>query len=223
MTTRTQLEAYFSGLCSTRFAITSPEDPDYNCIAWAASDATRWWWPGGRGGGSYWPPGLPSSCELDNFQKAFELAGYVVCADDRPERGHEKVAIYVNAAGTPTHAARQVPNGWTSKLGRQEDIEHEKLSGVAGHGQHEYGEVALTMSRRIPARAESGLTAGRLRMTWSNGLDKIVRRWRGPRSTTTLAMPNIATGFRDRWSHDQTVSAALSAEDRKSNHQVASR
>jgi hypothetical protein len=42
-----------------------------------------------------------------------------------PEPGFEKVALYADAAGIPTHAARQLSGGkWTSKLGRREDIEH---------------------------------------------------------------------------------------------------
>ena len=32
------------------YSITSPTEISYNCIAWAANEDTRWWWPaqGGR-------------------------------------------------------------------------------------------------------------------------------------------------------------------------------
>jgi hypothetical protein len=45
--------------------------------------------------------------------------------------GREKVALYAVDA-VPTHAARQLPNGWwTSKLGPNVDIEHADLSALA--------------------------------------------------------------------------------------------
>jgi hypothetical protein len=27
------------------FAITSPEDENYNCISWSVNDTHRYWWP----------------------------------------------------------------------------------------------------------------------------------------------------------------------------------
>lgn len=60
------------------------------------------------------------------------------------EQGYEKVALYVDHDGKPTHAARQLPTGrWTSKLGKIEDIEHE-LEGIAGSV---YGSVAKILKR----------------------------------------------------------------------------
>ncbi len=61
--------------------------------------------------------------------------------------GFEKVALFVDAAGMPTHAARQVNSGaWTSKLGNSEDIEHE-LRALEGDI---YGTVRLILKRRLP-------------------------------------------------------------------------
>ena len=45
-----------------------------------------------------------------------------------------------------THAARQLPNGkWTSKLGRDIDIEHDSVDDIAGSV---YGEVLRLMRRQ---------------------------------------------------------------------------
>ena len=39
------LESLFPGLRGSGYLITSPEDIDYNCVAWAADDEEHWWWP----------------------------------------------------------------------------------------------------------------------------------------------------------------------------------
>jgi hypothetical protein len=36
----------FPRLSSENHHVTSPESRDYNCVAWAAEDTTRWWQPG---------------------------------------------------------------------------------------------------------------------------------------------------------------------------------
>ena len=45
------------------YRITSPESDRYNCIAWAAGDATRRWWPGEPD--YYWPPDAPQGETLE--------------------------------------------------------------------------------------------------------------------------------------------------------------
>jgi hypothetical protein len=73
--------------------------------------------------------------------------GYVVGSDESLEPGFEKVALFADAAGKPTHAARQLPSGaWTSKLGIAVDIEHE-LHALEGEF---YGEVVLILRRPLP-------------------------------------------------------------------------
>jgi hypothetical protein len=50
----------------------------------------------------------------------------------------------------PRHAARQLPNGrWASKLGREDDVEHDSEKGVSGDN---YGTVVAYMKR--PAQEE---------------------------------------------------------------------
>lgn len=83
---------------------------------------------------------------FDTFVQAFALIGFMPCEGSELEQGFEKIAIYVNNMGQPTHAARQLPSGnWTSKLGRWIDIEH-TLSGLT---ESEYGSVARILRRSI--------------------------------------------------------------------------
>jgi hypothetical protein len=49
------LESLFPGLSGSGCVVTSPEDVHYNCVAWAAEDMDRWWWPDED---SYWPEGV---------------------------------------------------------------------------------------------------------------------------------------------------------------------
>ncbi|MCC6929954.1 MAG: hypothetical protein IT359_13310 [Gemmatimonadaceae bacterium] len=131
----------FPGLATSAFAITSPATPQYNCIAWAVGDNTRFWWPARSG---YWPEGLERLETVEAFCAMLAAHGYQECASDALEPDSEKVALFVNARGMPTHAARQLRSGmWTSKLGQHVDIAHE-LRGLEGKV---YGRVQLVFSR----------------------------------------------------------------------------
>ena len=134
----------FPRLLERGYDLTSPETPFYNCIAWAAGETARWWWPDPNDQ-YYWPPGMPRKEALQAFVLLFEELGYAVCEDEKLEEAFEKIAIYVNdSTGKPTHAARQLASGrWTSKLGSLEDIEHD-LKGATGVY---YGSVAVIMKR----------------------------------------------------------------------------
>lgn len=145
----TWIEREFERLGSSkRYRPESPIDQDYNCIAFAAGDNARWWWPKQTfPGGAYWPPGVPRLETLDAFVAAFATLGYAVCSGHELEVGLEKVAIY-QLNGTPTHAARQLPSGeWVSKLGQGFDIVHDDVEGVGGVL---YGEPAVYLSRPTP-------------------------------------------------------------------------
>ncbi len=140
------IERDFPNLLTTGYEITSPDTIDYNCIAWAAEDNERWWWPDSQNI-DYWPTGVPREVTINAFMQAYQTIGYQVC--DRPnlEPGFQKIAIYADSAGKPTHCARQLPNGkWTSKLGQDEDIQHETLEGLTGES---YGNVACIMRKVI--------------------------------------------------------------------------
>ncbi len=113
----------FPNLNPTNHTITSPETTDYNCIAWAAEDDTKWWWPT-----DYWPVGVPTQLNIDSFIKAYGTLGYVVCESSDFEDGYAKIMIYCKE-DVPTHAARLIgEQTWTSKLGNQHDISHKQNS-----------------------------------------------------------------------------------------------
>lgn len=127
-----------------QFEITSKRTQTYNCIAWAAGEDKRKWWPD-KMKVHYWPKGILREPSLPAFMSAFAAMGYKECEDEHFEAGFEKIAIFTKAS-KPTHAARQLANGkWTSKLGDEEDIEHE-LRGVEGLA---YGEVRKIMKRPL--------------------------------------------------------------------------
>jgi hypothetical protein len=143
------LEALFPGLLESTYWVTSPRDADYNCVAWAAGDPHQWWWPGSDPAREYWPPGVAREVTQRAFQEAFASLGYELCAGEEPEAGMEKVALFADAHGKPTHAARQLSSGhWSSKLGKAEDIEH-ALRALEGEL---YGSVVLLMRRQLARR-----------------------------------------------------------------------
>lgn len=127
-------------------SITSPQTPSYNCIAWAANDATRRWWPQPDW---YWPRphnGVPTVAE---FEAVFAELGYNLSGlDETHDPTLEKIAIYVDpATGHVTHMARQLPSGlWTSKLGPQWDIEHVAPDCLNGR---DYGAYSHCIAKRL--------------------------------------------------------------------------
>lgn len=144
--TADRLVLLFPLLAASGYEVTSPAAPEYNCIAWAAEDTSRWWEPVPIPLPSYyWPPGVPPELTLASYVQAFESIGYGVCGDDTLVAGVEKIALYVSADGLPTHAARQLASGeWTSKLGKSVDIQHRTVAALEGDM---YGRVACLMSR----------------------------------------------------------------------------
>jgi hypothetical protein len=129
---------------------TSKKDPGYNCFAWAAGDDTKWWEPGGR---KYWPLPYPRKVDVAAIEAAYATLGYIACADGTLEPGFEKIAIFA-IADQPKHAARQFQNGvWTSKLGSDEDIEHDRVAEFPGLVAIRYGRVARFMKRALPQGA----------------------------------------------------------------------
>jgi hypothetical protein len=102
------IQALFPRLATAPFRVTSEHDSSYNCIAWAAGVTNQWWWPLGEAAEAYWPDGVPRARTLEAFHAALATLGYSVCTD---EPGVEKVALFADAHGLPTHAARQLANG----------------------------------------------------------------------------------------------------------------
>lgn len=85
-----------------------------------------------QGPGYYWPRNVARGNSLDCYEGLFASIGYEKCADGVLELGFEKIAIYATS-NYADHAARQKPNGrWTSKLGDEEDIEHDTPEAISG-------------------------------------------------------------------------------------------
>jgi hypothetical protein len=138
------IESLFPNLASAGYRITSPATPDYNCIAWAAGDEENWWWPDPFGD-YFWPSQAAREETVEAYAAAYHTLGYELCSSAEVEAEFEKIALYVNASGVPTHATRQQPSGvWTSKVGQLEDIEHITLEALQGET---YGSVGLILRR----------------------------------------------------------------------------
>ena len=149
------LEAVFPNLAAAGYVKTSestgypPQPGAYNCIAWAAHDNHRFWWPDND---TFWPFWLKRESTIPSFVCAFRWLGYRPCDNSRLEFAYEKVALYAFATA-PKHMARQLRDGtWTSKCGGAEDITHFTLDAVESYGPtpHDaYGCPVLYMKRLI--------------------------------------------------------------------------
>jgi len=131
---------------------TSDIDPLYNCIAWAAGETHRWWWPSLRRGISYWPLGVDRVATIPAFIHAYQTVGFQECANGDLDPGIEKIVLFARADSgilIPTHAAKQLESGsWSSKMGPLEDICHT----VAGDPRGPlYGNPVRYMARPRPA------------------------------------------------------------------------
>ena len=142
----------FPNLGSTDFKVTSAQDVQYNCIAHAADESHRFWDPT-QPPPYFWPDGVSRTLTLESYIAAYATKGYEVSSTLDAEEGYEKVVLYVDANGVPTHAAKLLPSGrWTSKLGEEWDIEHKTLHGLSG--KH-YGTPKQGL-RRAKAKAKVG-------------------------------------------------------------------
>jgi len=119
----------------------SDENVAYNCIAYAAGNITEWWshlpgykWP------AYRSPAIWSLIDV------FKALGY----EERPANDtafdikYDKLALYAKG-DLRKHAARQLESGkWTSKLGEDEDIEHDNPDCLCGT---KYGNIFCVMRK----------------------------------------------------------------------------
>ena len=138
-----KLRRLFPRLFGGQYRLASKKTKRYNCIAWAAGHNDLWWEPPPDG---YWPPNIPDDGSIESAIRLYENLGYnrTALQDQAPEEGVEKVAIYGDKEGY-THAARQRQGGgWTSKLGKLQDIEHDNLESLTGS---DYGTVIQILRR----------------------------------------------------------------------------
>ena len=140
------LAGAFPRLSSETFEFVAQPSIQYNCIAYAAGDASQWW--GLEEEDYYWPEFATRSNEVESLIEVFAGLGFAQCRDSSLEDGYEKVALY-EKQGEWMHAALQTPNGrWRSKMGHGPVIEHlspESLSGGM------YGNPTVNMRRALIA------------------------------------------------------------------------
>jgi hypothetical protein len=130
---------------SKKTLLTDPTVTHYNCLAFAADVETTWWEPD-DGDVSFWPISK-REYTLQCYKEAYRSLGYDECDDGTVEQGFEKIVIYC-LKGEPTHAAKQLPGGrWKSKLGQEEDIEHNTVKALEGNKW--YGQAVQYMKRPI--------------------------------------------------------------------------
>jgi hypothetical protein len=136
----------FPGIAG-RFRKTSNFDENYNCLCWALGRTDTFLTPAADIPPYSWPDGIPAEWSTSAIREIFVRAGYTEETDSiELEDGWEKVAFYVENVDTPTHFARQLPNGrWTSKLGMHIDVEHDDLNCLEGP---RYGRLGLILKRR---------------------------------------------------------------------------
>jgi hypothetical protein len=90
---------------------------------------------------------VPKEVTLAAFVALFEYLYFEGCDSPVFEDGYDKVALYADANGTPTHAARwwKDDGGWSSKLGEENDIRHHSLESLENR---DYGSVVRIFRRR---------------------------------------------------------------------------
>lgn len=138
-----------------KFKITSPQDNNYNCLAWAYQMyKDRWMWPPIEEDGTpipvidgdpWWPENVGVGLNIKFLVQAFQQKGFCLCSKWEHEEGYVKVALYYNPQNEHmTHAAREsrVNNCWMSKLGRNHDIHHSSPYTIEGNI---YGKVYCIM------------------------------------------------------------------------------
>jgi hypothetical protein len=151
------LDVILPGLNLTRWAIKSPEDYHYNCIAFAIGDTHNWWEPTGWRI-HYWPPGVPVEYTVDSYLRIYEIHGYTRCPTGELEADFEKIALFVDEFRIPSHASYQKDNGkWVSKCGEYEDIEHDSLEAL--EGSDNYGTIEAYLRRPRLAKKSGCLPA----------------------------------------------------------------
>ena len=135
----------FPNLANEGFEIVDQPTEQYNCIAYAAGDTSKWWWPDGI---NYWPPWARETSRIESLIEVFAGLGYEQCAHNDTEDGYQRVVLY-EVDGEMKHAAMQMPNlRWRSKMGQGPVIEHlspESLSGGM------YGDATAYMLRALNA------------------------------------------------------------------------
>lgn len=145
---------YFPNLKNdSQFKISSPETPDYNCIAWAFHQYNDVWMQPPDplipllDGVTWWPDGATPSMDVSSLEEAFQFGSFVRCDSWEHENGFIKVALYYKSDTNEwTHASRESRSGkfWMSKLEPSHDIYHGTPFTIEGEC---YGQVYCFMKK----------------------------------------------------------------------------
>ena len=123
------------------FVITSPETPQYNCVAWALGDIENWW----EADEDYlWLDTIEFDNNLSTMQSLFKHFGFEPIDKPNLNNGLEKVALFSDDGIYCTHVARQLSTKiWTSKLGISHDVTHTLMALEKGI----YGDVVMILQK----------------------------------------------------------------------------
>lgn len=105
-----RIARWFPNLRSEDYEIVRPEDPTYNCVAWAAGRTDAWWEPS-TNPTHFWPDGASNNDRIDSLVQVFKALRYEEweAENDSFEAGYEKVAMDSLAALTSCPAPGASP------------------------------------------------------------------------------------------------------------------
>ncbi|TAE72750.1 MAG: hypothetical protein EAZ85_08915 [Bacteroidetes bacterium] len=89
------------------FEITSPETPEYNCLAWAMHDTQRWW---DTEDDDFWIDTNKDNL-LQTLIEMCQKLGFQICDNSQLKQNYEKIALFSVDNQYCTHVARQLNNG----------------------------------------------------------------------------------------------------------------
>ena len=136
------IEDSFPSLNRNNYTVTSPEDFNYNCLAFALGDLHTWWEPPGQYG-FCWPPGFSQDSSVETVTRIIKLHGYSVECGPNDSPLADSIAVFARN-GEWTHFAKYVDGQWFSKIGEDHDISHASLNLLESDL---YGEVVRILSR----------------------------------------------------------------------------
>jgi len=146
---RDLIEMLFPGLKKQAYTITDGPTPllihlktchiianpyAYNCIGWSLCSIFNGW---------FQPPSnllqAAPKLQLKWFDQFYAAKNWKISKNCKPEKGVRKIALYCNAKGYPSHAAKQIEDDWwESKLGQGHRVVHPGTGSLEGE---QYGKV----------------------------------------------------------------------------------
>jgi len=137
------IEKSFPNSYKEPFEITSSETPDYNCLAWALNDNSKWY---ESDDDYFWFNDIARDNLLTTIQKIFENLGFHQTNFAKYQIDYERIALFSIDNNECSHLARQIDEDkWTSKLGSSYDVNHSIKSIENGI----YGNAVIFLERKL--------------------------------------------------------------------------